>query len=224
MSQDIENWGSPKEQCYLCYFHDWKLKVGSSLLLDSHIFSGPSQWWWGLGVGLVVDWFLSDLIFRCLFLVSVQVSRSVMSYSLRPHGLQHARPPCVSPTPGAYSNSCSSSWWCHPTISSSVIPFSSHLQSFPASGSFPMSQFFPTGGQIIGVSASISPSNEHSGLISFRIDWLDLLTVQGTLKSLLQHHSSKAWILWHSAFFIVQLSHPYMTTGPPWLDGPLLAK
>ena len=156
MSQDIENWGSPKEQCYLWYFHDWKLKVGSSLLLDIHIFSGPSQWWWGLGVGLVVDWFLSDLIFRCLFLVSVQVSRSVMSYSLRPHGLQHARPPCVSPTPGAYSNSCSSSWWCHPTISSSVIPFSSHLQSFPASGSFPICQFFASGGQSIGVSASTS--------------------------------------------------------------------
>ena len=137
----------------------------------------------------------------------IQFSGSVLSDSSQPHGLQHTSFPCRSPTPGAYSNSCSSSQSCHPTISSSVIPFSSHLQSFPASGSFPMSQFFPTGGQIIGVSASISPSNEHSGLISFRIDWLDLLTVQGTLKSLLQHHSSKAWILWCSAFFIVQLSH-----------------
>ena len=94
-------------------------------------------------------------------------------------------------------------------MSSSVIPFSSRLQSLPASGSFAMSQFFASGGQ----SLSISPSNEHSGLISFRIDWLDLLAVQGTLKSLLQHHSSKASILWHSAFFIVQLLHPYMTTG-----------
>ena len=88
------------------------------------------------------------------------------------------------------------------------------LQSFPASGSFPKSQFFESGGQSIGVAASsIRPSSEYSGLISFRVDWLDLLAVQGTLKSLLQHHSSKASILQCSAFFIVQLSHPYMTTG-----------
>ena len=115
-----------------------------------------------------------------------------MSNSLQPHELQHARPPCPSPTPGVYPNSCPSSRWCHPAISSSVTPFSSCPQSLPASGSFPMSQLFAWGGQSIGVSASsISPSNEHPGLISFRMDWLDLLTVQGTLKSLLQHHSSK---------------------------------
>ena len=88
--------------------------------------------------------------------ISVQLSRSVMSNSLRPHGLQHARLPCPSPTPGAWSNSCPLSRWCHPTNSSSVIPFFSHLQSFPASGSFPMSQFFESGGQSIGVSASAS--------------------------------------------------------------------
>ena len=92
-----------------------------------------------------------------------------------------------------------------------VILFSSCLQSFPASGSFQMSQLFASGGQ--SFSFNISPSNEHPGLISFRMDWLDLLVVQGTLKSLLQHHSSKASILLHSPFFIVQLSHPYMTTG-----------
>ena len=86
--------------------------------------------------------------------------------------------------------------------SSSVVPFSSHLQSFPASGSFPMSQFFASGCQSIGV-FSISPSNKYSGLISFRMDWLDLLAVQRTLRSLLQHNSSKATILWRSAFFIV---------------------
>ena len=89
-------------------------------------------------------------------LSSVQFSRSVMSNSLPPHGLQHARPPCPSPTPRAYSNSCPLSWWCHPTILSSVIPFSSCLQSFPASGSFEMSQFFTSSGQSIGVSASAS--------------------------------------------------------------------
>ena len=123
---------------------------------------------------------------------SVQFSRSVVSDSLRPHESQHARPPCPSPTPGVYPNSCPSSQWCHPTILSSVIPFYSHLQSFPASGSFPKSQFFASGGQRMSFSFSISPSKEHPGPISFRIDWLDLLAVQGTLKSLLQHHSLKA--------------------------------
>ena len=87
---------------------------------------------------------------------SVQFSRSVMSNCLRPHELQHTRPPCPSPTPRVYSNSCPSHWWCHPTISSSVIPFSSSLQSFPASGSFLVSQRFTSGGQSIGVSASAS--------------------------------------------------------------------
>ena len=146
---------------------------------------------------------------------SVQFSRSVVSDSLRPHELQHARPPCPSPTPGVYSKSCPSSRWCHPAISSSVIPFSSCPQSLPASGSFPMSQLFVWGGQSIGISASASvpTSNAHPGLISFRMDWLDLLAVQGTLKSLLQHLSSKGSILQHSAFFIVPLSHPYMPTG-----------
>ena len=144
----------------------------------------------------------------------VQFSCSVMSDSLQPHGLQHARPPCPSPTPGVYSNSCPLSQWCHPTISSSVIPFSSCLQSFPASGYFSNELVlcirWP---KYWSFSFSISPSNEHPGLISFRMNWLDLLVVQGTLKSLLQHHSLKASVLWHSAFFIVQLSHPYMTTG-----------
>ena len=136
-----------------------------------------------------------------------------MSDSLWPHGMQHSRLPCSSPTLGACSDSCPSSWWCHLTVSSFVVPFS-HLQFFPASGSFPMSQFFTSGGQKYwSFSFSISPSNEYSGLISFRIAWLDLLAVQGTLKSLLQHHSSKASILQCSAFFIVQLSHSYMTTG-----------
>ena len=137
---------------------------------------------------------------------SVQFSHSVVSNSLWPHGLQHARPPCPSPTPRVYSNSCPLSQWGHPTSSSSVIPFSSSPQSFPASGSFQMSQLFASGWpKYWSFSFSISPSNEHPGLISFTVDWLDHL-VQGTLKSLLQHHSSKA-------FFTVQLSHPYMTTG-----------
>ena len=146
-----------------------------------------------------------------------------MSDSLRPRESQHARPPCPSLTLRVYSNSCPLSQWCHSAVSSYVTPFSSCPQSLPASGSFPVSQLFARGGQCIGVSASesvlpmntfrVSPSNEHPGLISFRIDWLDLLAVQGTLKSLLQHHSSKASIYRRPAFFTAQLSHPYVTTG-----------
>ena len=136
-----------------------------------------------------------------------------MSDSLQLYGLHHARLPCPSPTPGACSNSCPLSQWCHPTISSSVVLFSSRLQSFPASGSFPMSQLHIRWPKYWSFSFSISPSNEYSGLIFFRIDWFDLLAVQGTLKSLLQHHSSKASILQCSAFFIVRFSYPYMTTG-----------
>ena len=146
-------------------------------------------------------------------MTSVQFNHSVVSSSLQPHGLKHARLPCPSPIPRVYSNSCPLSWWCHPTISSSAIPFSSCLQSFPASGSFSNESVlrirWP---KYLSFSFSISPSNEYSGLIFFRIDWFDLLAVQGTLKSLLQHHSSKASVLQCSAFFMVQLSHPYMTT------------
>ena len=136
-----------------------------------------------------------------------------MSHSLRPHGLQHVRLPCPSPAPRACSNSCPSNLWCHTTISSSVFSFSSCPQSFPAPGSFLVSQFFHQVTKYWSFSFSISPSSEYSGLIFFTIDWLDLLAVQETLKSLLQHHSSKASILRCSAFLLVQLSHPYMTTG-----------
>ena len=106
---------------------------------------------------------------------SVQFSSSVMPDSLRSHGLQHARLPCPSPTPRACSNSCPSSWWCHPTISSSVIPFSSCLQSFPASGSFPMSQFFTSGDQRIGASASVLPMNIQDW---FPLRWTGLISLQ----------------------------------------------
>ena len=138
--------------------------------------------------------------------------QSLSHVSLWPHELQHARPPCPSPTPGVYSNSCPLSRWCHSAISSSVVPFSSCPQPLPASGSFPMSQLRMRWPKYWSFSFSISPSNEHPGLI-FRMHWLDFLAVQGTLKSLPQHHSSKASILWCSAFFTVQLSHPNMTTG-----------
>ena len=134
-----------------------------------------------------------------------------LSDSLWSQGLQHARLPCPSATPGARSNSCPSNWWWHPTISSSVIPFSSCLQSFPASGSFLMGQLFTTGGQSIGVSASTSvlPMNIQGWSPSEWTGWISLQS-KG-LKSLLQHHSSKASILRPSAFFTVQHSHPYVT-------------
>ena len=145
--------------------------------------------------------------------VLVQFSHSVMSGSLQPHGLQHTRPPCLSPTPGVYPNSCPLSRWCHPTISSSVIPFSSHLQSFSIRVFSNESALHIRWPKYWNFSFNISTCNERPGLISFRMDWLDLLVVQGTLKSLLQHHSSKASILQCSAFVTVQLSHPYMTAG-----------
>ena len=133
--------------------------------------------------------------------------------TLWPHRLQHARLPCPSPTPRACSNSCPSSQWCHPTVSS-CLPLLLLPSIFPSirvfSNELALRIKWP---KDCSFSFKISPSSEHSGLISFRMDWLDLLAVQGTLKSLLQHHSSKASILQHSAFFIVQFSHPYMTTG-----------
>ena len=146
---------------------------------------------------------------------SVQFSRSVVSNSLRPHESHHTRPPCPSPLPRVHLNSL--------TSIESVMP-SSHLilcdvpfscpQSLPTLDSFPNeSTLHMRWPKYWSFNLSISPSNEHPGLVSFRMYWLDLLAVQATLKSLLQHHSSTASILRHSAFFTVQLSHPYMTTG-----------
>jgi len=136
-----------------------------------------------------------------------------MSDSLRPHGLQHTRLPCPSPTPGACSNSGLSSRWCHSTISS-YHPLLLLPSLFPSIRVFSSeSVLHIRWTKDWSFSFSISPSKEYLGLISFRMDWSNFLTVQGTLKSLLQHYSSKASILWHSAFFIVQLSHPYVTPG-----------
>ena len=141
----------------------------------------------------------------------VQFSRSVMSNSLLPHGLQNTRFPCPSPTPRAYSNSCPSSWCNHLVLCNPLLLLPPTFPSIRVFSSEPILHIrWPNDWSF---SFSISSSNEQSRLISFRMDWLDLLAVQGTLKSLLQHHSSKASILQHSAFFIVQLSHPYMTTG-----------
>ena len=147
------------------------------------------------------------------FEASVQFSRSVMSNSLRPHESQHTRPPCPSPTPGVYSNSSIESVMpsshlilCRPLLLLPPIPPSIKVFSNESTLCMRWPKYW-------SFSFSISPSNEHPGLISFRMDWLDLLAVQGTLMSLLQHHSSKASILRHSAIFTVQLSHPYMTTG-----------
>ena len=130
--------------------------------------------------------------------------------SLQPHGLKQTRLPCPSLSPGVCSNSCPLNWWCHPTISSSVITFSSCPQSLKPSISIFSNELSLHIRWPKYWSFSISPANEYSELISFRINWLDLLAVD--LKSLPQHHSSKASILQLSAFFMVQLSHPYITT------------
>ena len=134
---------------------------------------------------------------NCWATVSGQFSRLVVSDSLQPHGVQHTRLHYPSSTPRACSNSCLSSRWFHPTISTSVVPFSFWLQSFPASGSFPRSQFFASGGQHIGSSASawVLPINIQDW---FPLRWTGLNALQS--KVLLQHHSSKALILQHSAF------------------------
>ena len=156
----------------------------------------------------------------------VQFSRPVMSNSLRPHELQHARPPCPTPTPRVHANPCpfesvmpsNQLILCHPLLLlPSIFPSISVFSNESALRiRWPKYWCF---------SFIISPSNEHPGLISFRMDWLDLLAVQGTLKSLLQNHSSKPLILLCSAFFIVQLSHPYKTTGKTIpLTRPLSAK
>jgi len=145
---------------------------------------------------------------------SVQFSRSVVSDSLQPHESQHTRPPCPSPTPGVHSKLMSiesvmpSSHLilCRPLLLLPPIPPSIRVFSNESTLLMRWPKYW-------SFSFSIIPSKEHRGLISLRMDCLDFLAVQGTLKSLLQHHSSKASILWHSAFFTVQLSHPYMTTG-----------
>ena len=152
---------------------------------------------------------------------SVQFSHSVVSDSLWPHGLQHTRLPCPSLTPGAYSNSCPLSQWCHPTISSSVVPFFSHLQSFPASGSFPMSQFFPSGGQSIGVSApaSVLPLNIQDW---FPLGWTGWMSFQS--KGLARVFSNTT--VQKPKFFGAQLSFggdpKSWGSHPPWLFTALL--
>ena len=145
---------------------------------------------------------------------SIQFSRSVVSDSLRPHESQHARPPCPSPTLGVYSNSCPSSRWCHPANSSSVIPFSSCLWSFPASGSFPMSQFFASCGRSIGVSASASvlPMNIQDW---FPLGWTSCISLlsKGLSRVFSNTTVQKHQFFDASAIFMVQISHLYMTTG-----------
>ena len=143
--------------------------------------------------------------------ISVQFSCSVMSDSLKPHEPQHSRPPSPSPTPRVYPNSCPLSQFNHLILWHPLLLLPT---VFPSIRVFSNESFLPIRWpKYWSFGFNISPSNEHPGLISFRIDWLDFLAVQGTLKSLLQHHSSKASIIRCSAFFTVQLSHPYITTG-----------
>ena len=167
------------------------------------------------------------MLLLCSVQFSVHFSHSVMSSSLWPHKPQHARPPCPSPTPRVHPNPCSLSWWCHPTISSTVIPFSSCPWSFPASGSFPVSQLFTTGGQSIGVSASASvlPMNIHTWFLSGPTSLISLLS-----KGLSRVFSSTT--VWKHQFFHAQPSlwfsshiHTWLLEKPQlWLYGPLSAR
>ena len=171
------------------------------------------KFWRGCrAAGTLVHFFISS----CKMVSQSSSAAQSCFDSWRPHGLQHARLPCPSPTPGACLNSCPSSQWCHPAISSSCRPLLL-LPPIP-----PSIRVFSNESTLLmrwpkywTFTFNISPSNEYSGLISFRIDWFDLLAVQRTLKSLLKHHSSKASILQHLAFFIVQLPHPYITMEKP---------
>ena len=147
--------------------------------------------------------------------LSVQFSHSVMSDSLWSHGLQHARLPCPSPTPGAYSNSCPSSQWCHPTISCSVIPFSSCPQSLPASGSFPMSQFFASGGQSIGVSASASvlPMNTQDWS---PLEWTGWISLQSKgLSRVFSNTTVQKHQFFHQVGDAIQQSHHLLSSPSP---------
>ena len=141
------------------------------------------------------------------------LSRWVVSNFLQLHGLHYARLPCPSLSPGACSNSCSLRHWCHLHSHPLLPPSSPALNFSQHQGLFKWVSSSHQVARVLEFSFSISPSNEYSGLISFRMDWLDLLAVQETLNSLLQHYSSETSILWHSAFFTIQLSRPYMTSG-----------
>ena len=161
------------------------------------------------------------LLFRwiCLYnfsrfhiLLLLFFSHPVMADFLQPHGLQHTRPSCPSSSPRVCPSFCLLHWWCHPAISSLDALFSFCPWSFPASGTFPQSQLFTSDDQNTGVSASASVLPINIQLISLKTDWFDLLAVQGTFKSLFQHYTLKASIVWCSAFFTVQLSQPYVTT------------
>ena len=181
-----------------------------------------------LGALILGAYILAVVILLCyIFNYLLLFSCSVLSDSLWPHGLQHARPPCPSPNPGAYSNSCPLSQWCHPTISSSVIAFPSHLQSFPASGCFPMSQFFASGGQSneVSASASVPPMNIQD---LFPLGWTGWISLQSKGFSRV---FSNTTVQKHQ-FFGTQFSsqsnshiHTWLLKKPYlWLDGPLLAK
>ena len=170
--------------------------------------SWPRNWTYVCGIGrqILYHWGTWEVwhVAICCCRCSVQLLSRV--WLLRPHGLQHTRLPCPSPTPRAYSNSCPLSWWYHPAICSSVVLFSSCLQSFPAPGSFQMSQFFASGGQSIGVSASASvlPVNIQNWFPLGCPGWLSL-QFKGLSRVFSQHHSSKAPILWPSLALLICL-------------------
>ena len=182
-----------------------------SLLIILHTMS---RYPWYHKIPNILQWAFHLLIKNLKWQPGVVIVQSQSCPTLGSHGLQHTKLPCPSPSPGVCPNSCPLGWWCHPTISSSVVPFSSQPSILPSIRVFSNeSVLHIRWPKYWNFSFSISPSNEYSWLISLRIDWFDLLAVQGTLKNLLQHRSSNASLLQCSAFCVVQLSHQYMTTG-----------
>ena len=193
-------------------FQRWKIILSVVLHTRSAILTHVLKWtyWFHCKTQPCVDFPLDHIC----FLSTVQFSPSVMSDSLRPHESQHAKPPCASPTPGVHSNSCPSSRWCHPAISSSVVPFSSCSQSLPASESFPTSQLFAWGGQSTGVSAftSFLPKNTQGWSPLVWTGWISLQS-KGLSRVFPSTTVQKHQFFSTQLFFTVQLSHPYMTTG-----------
>ena len=205
-------WSKLNKHCILTHYVESRKMVQMNLFAKQKERCRRKEQTYGhKGAGGVGMHWETGIDIYTLLICSVQFSHSVVSDPLWPHGLQHARPPCPSPTPGAHSNSCPLNLWYHPTILCRPLLLSPIFPSIRVfSSESALCLRWP---KYWSFSFNISPSNEHPGLISFRMDWLDLLAVQGTLKSLLQHHSSKASSLRCSAFFTVQLSHPYMTSG-----------
>ena len=208
-------WGGIRKSTTLMCFQE--LRKRDQILSHWFYHSGSLRVWGSCEPGTVDEGqiyiYIYIYIYTHIFIfIYISIQLPSCAHALRPHGLQHARICCPSPAPGAWSNLCPLSRWYHPIVSFSVVPFSSRLQSFPASGSFPRSQFFTSGGQSIGASVSVLLMNIQGWFPLGLTGWISLQS-KGLSRVPTPIPQLKASILWHSAFFVVHLSHPYTTTG-----------